>query len=91
MGGSGVCDLLEDAGDDTQGTRNPPVLGEVAEGREQRAQEAMTGTVPTGGGGKEVVGSWGRNIRDQGWLRLISSCVNQPLLSRILFPHSTPH
>lgn len=34
VGGSGVCDLLEDAGDDTQGTRNPPVLGEVAEGRE---------------------------------------------------------
>lgn len=54
MGGSGVCDLPEDAGDDTQGTRNPCVLGEVGEGRE----EAMTGTVQPGGGGKEVVGSW---------------------------------
>lgn len=52
MGGSGVCDLPEDAGDDTQGTRNPCVLGEVGEGRE----EAMTGTVQPGGG--EVVGSW---------------------------------
>ena len=43
MGGSGVCDLPEDAGDDTQGTRTPWVRGEVGEGREQRAQEAMTG------------------------------------------------
>lgn len=86
-----MCDLLENARDDIQGTRNPPVLGEVGEGREQRAQEARTGTVPPGGAGKEVVGSWGRNVRDQGWLRLISSCVNQPLLSHILSPHSTPH
>lgn len=91
MGGSGVCDLPEDAGDDTQGKRKPCVLGEVGDGREQRAQEAMTGTVLPGGGGKEVVGSWGRNFRDQRWLRLISSCMNQLLLFPVLSPHSTPH
>lgn len=40
--------------EDALGTRNLPVLGEVEEGRDQRAQEAMTVTVPPGGGGREV-------------------------------------
>lgn len=40
--------------EDALGTRNLPVLGEVEEGRDRRAQEAMTVTVPPGGGGREV-------------------------------------
>ena len=43
--------------EDALGIRNLPVLGEVEEGRAQRAQEAMTVTVPPGGGGREAAGS----------------------------------
>lgn len=53
-----------------------------------RPGEVMTVTIPPGGSGGEAQGSC-RRVRSQGWLRLIASCMHQPLLSLHLSPHHT--
>lgn len=58
-----------------------------------RPGQAMLVTVPPGGMGGEVWGSWvcvhHRRFRSQGWLRMISSCTNQPHSLPDLSPHHT--
>lgn len=54
-----------------------------------RSGQAMLVTIPAGGMGGEVWGSWvcahHRRFRSQGWLRLVSSCSPYSL------PHLSPH